>query len=128
MQDVSHPAISIDQAATKLDRETFQRDADYARKGWVLQCQWSPDAGTLFGTVRGNKLRPYTVLVKLSRGPAGGWAVASGRCTCPMSVNCKHVAALVVAAHGSRRVPPPSNRWRRFTDETMFALIDSVRR
>ncbi len=104
MQDSPYPTITLEQTATRLGWETFQRGTAYARKGWVLQCDWYPDAGLLSGTVRGNRTNPYTVLARLVNGPAGTWAVAGGRCTCPMGSNCKHVAALVVAADAGARV------------------------
>ena len=107
MQGSTYPRIALDHAAARLGRDTFRRGADYARQGRVLQCQWSPDAATLLGTVRGNHARHYTTTALLLRGASGTWAVGGGRCTCPMRTDCKHVAALVVTAGTGQNSPRP---------------------
>jgi len=111
MQGSTQPTISLDHAEARLGRDTFRRGTDYARNGAVLQCQWSPESGTLFGTVRGNHPRPYTAIVNLVGVSAGTWAVGGGQCTCPMRVDCKHVAALVVMA-GTGSQGRPDATWR----------------
>jgi superfamily II DNA or RNA helicase len=111
MKGLTYPNIALDHAAARLGRETFRRGTEYAREGRVLQCQWSPDANTLVGTVRGVHSRPYTTSARLVRGPADTMAVAGGRCSCPMRVDCKHVAALVVTA-GTRQASPPRATWQ----------------
>ncbi len=111
MQVMTNPGISLEHAEARLGRDTFRRGTDYARRGRVLQCQWSTDGATLNGTVRGNHPRPYAASVNLVPGPVGAWAVRGGRCTCPMRVDCKHVAALVVTAATARQ-PPGRVPWQ----------------
>ena len=111
MKGSSYPSISLDRAAARLGPDAFRRGNAYAREGRVLNCQWNPDAGTLAGTVRGNRSRPYVTNVWLSRGPAHSWGLVGGRCSCPMQVDCKHVAALVIAA-GTVQEPAPEVTWR----------------
>ena len=106
MQGLTYPNIALDHAAVRLGRDTFRRGTEYSRDGRVLQCQWSPDAGSLVGTVRGNHAHAYTASARLVRGPVDTWAVVGGRCSCPMRVDCKHVAALVVTADSLRKSPP----------------------
>jgi superfamily II DNA or RNA helicase len=118
MSGSTYPSIALDSVAVRLGWDTFHRGTDYARKGWVLQCQWSPDAGALVGTVRGNRVRAYATSARLVRGPAGAWVVGGGRCSCPMRVDCKHVAALVVEA-GTRNQGPPRVSWQ----QSLEALI-----
>ena len=101
------PSIALDQAAVRLGWDAYRRGTAYAREGRVLQCQWSPEAATLVGTVRGNHARPYITTVLLVRRPADTWAIGGGSCTCPMRIDCKHVAALVVAAHARLNAPRP---------------------
>lgn len=111
MQDVTYPRIDLDRAATRLGRDTFRRGIEYAEEGRVLQCQWSPDAETLVGTVSGNQLLAYTTTALLVRHAADSWLVGGGRCTCPMRMDCKHVAALVVAA-GMRHTTTARVSWQ----------------
>ncbi|MFZ0833037.1 MAG: DEAD/DEAH box helicase [Mycobacterium sp.] len=116
MQRLAYPRISLDQAATRLGRDTFSRGTDYARDGRVLRCLWSPDAGSLVGSVRGNRGRTYATTVHLVRGPADAWALKGGRCSCPMQVDCKHVAALVVTAADTEQKPAARATWQQSLD------------
>ncbi len=121
MQGSAYPSIALDDAAARLGEGTFLRGADYARQGRVLHCQWSPDAGTLLGTVRGNHARPYTTTVRLVRGRTDIWAFGAGRCSCPMRADCKHVAALVVMASTGKNCPPQAT-WQ----ESLKAILPEV--
>ncbi len=111
MQGLTYPTIALDRAAVRLGWDTFRRGTEYARAGRVVKCQWSPDSCTLLGAVRGSRARSYTTYVRLGREPAGTLAFAGGRCTCPMGVDCKHVAALLVAAC-TREISPPRVTWQ----------------
>jgi len=122
MQGLTYPAISIDNLTARLGCETARRGADYARSGRVLRCLWNPKPGSLVGSVRGNRGRTYSTVVNLVHDPAGRWALRSGRCSCPMQVDCKHVAALVVAAAGDMPAPPPPAVWR----QSLEALLPLV--
>ena len=124
MQGLTYPRISLDRAAARLDRDTFRRGTDYARNGRVLRCLWSPDAGSLVGSVRGNRGRAYATTVHLVRGPADTWTLKGGRCSCPMQVDCKHVAALVVTAAGSDQTPTVHATWQ----QSLEALLPETAR
>ena len=124
MQGLTYPRISLDRAAARLDRDTFRRGTDYARNGRVLRCLWSPDAGSLVGSVRGNRGRAYVTTVHLVRGPADTWTLKGGRCSCPMQVDCKHVAALVVTAAGSDQTPTVRATWQ----QSLEALLPETAR
>jgi superfamily II DNA or RNA helicase len=116
MQVSTYPVISLDHAAARLGPDTIRRGTDYARNGWVLRCLWNPTAGALVGSVRGNHSRTYATTVHLVRGPADTWALKGGRCSCPMQVDCKHVAALVVAAAGTDEPPMARAAWQQSLD------------
>ena len=120
MQGSTYPRISLDQTAARLGPDAFRRGTDYVSEGRVLRCLWSPGASSLVGSVRGNRGRAYAATVNLARGPADMWAVRSGRCSCPMQVNCKHVAALVIAAVGSDQL---RTTWQ----ESLEALLPEPR-
>ncbi|WP_221934809.1 DEAD/DEAH box helicase [Georgenia yuyongxinii] len=72
--------------------ETFRRGEAYARDGRVTWLSNDARTGVLYASVEGSRQRPYQTLVTVGAGPL------SGRCTCPVAVNCKHMAAVLVAA------------------------------
>ena len=78
---------------------SYHRGQAYAREGRV-EGLTAGGGRTLFATVRGRD-RDYTTLVTAepTRRPGTRWW--SGRCSCPMSVNCKHVAAVLVTARST---------------------------
>ncbi|BBZ08846.1 DNA helicase [Mycolicibacterium doricum] len=116
MQTLTYPRISLDDAVARLGRDTVRHGTEYAHSGRVLRCLWSPNPGSLVGSVRGNHGRTYATTVHLVREPAGTWALKGGRCSCPMQLNCKHVAALVVTAAGTDQTPAPRADWRQSLD------------
>jgi uncharacterized Zn finger protein len=76
-----------------LDAGTLQRGQDYARKGMVRAAR--RDGDRLVGEVSGSGNEPYrqTIRFRAERGGIG----FQGSCSCPMSYNCKHVVALLLA-------------------------------
>ena len=123
MQSLIYPSIDLATRSTLLGDDTYRRGVAYAREGRVLSCVWDPDAHNLFGAVRGSQGRTYTTTVQLSPVDTDTWNVESGFCSCPVQVNCKHVAAIVVAAAGAtkmraQRTPPPPapTAWRQSLD------------
>ena len=65
---------------------------------------------TISARVRGTQPSPYDVTVYVSRG-RGGRTLVSGYCTCPVSVDCKHVAATLIAALSKHAAPPAPLAW-----------------
>ena len=118
MQGPTYPSIALDRLAARLGRDTVQRGTDYMREGRVVQCHWHQSSGTLLGTVRGNQGRRYSTIVNLARRPADSWAFTSGRCSCPMRVDCKHVAALLMVA-GNDGQPAPQVSWQQSLEELL---------
>ncbi|MEN8505500.1 MULTISPECIES: DEAD/DEAH box helicase [Paraburkholderia] len=62
--------------------------------GAVTNMQWR--GTTLSGDVQGTQPSPYRTRVRFRNG--GGLPWAQSDCTCPVGRNCKHVAALLLAA------------------------------
>jgi superfamily II DNA or RNA helicase len=78
---------------------TFLRGYDYAQQGHVARIQRLDGAHRLLGQVRGSSHQSYTTLVTMTVDPKNGLVTDfSGRCNCPVSINCKHAVALVLAA------------------------------
>ncbi|MEJ5912846.1 DEAD/DEAH box helicase [Pseudokineococcus sp. 1T1Z-3] len=77
----------------------LQRGRAYVRDGRVTAVHRRGDV--LLGTVVGE--RSYSTLVR--RDDDGSW---SGRCSCPVGSDCKHTAALLVAARGQTQGGAPA--------------------
>ena len=128
VHSLTYPSIPLADAATRLGSDTFRRGAGYARDGRVLQCLWNPDAGSLVGSIRGNRGRTYATTVRLAHSHADTWRIQEGRCSCPMQVDCKHVAALVITASPTDKPPgaPATPAWQRSLDKLLPAAIAST--
>ncbi|MEE6296134.1 DEAD/DEAH box helicase [Georgenia wangjunii] len=93
---------------------TYERAAAYVRAGRVSQLHGSPSGGAILATVAGSRPSPYQAVALLG-GRAG--TLLSGRCTCPVAVDCKHVAAVFIAARADADRPDaeatPRPAWER---------------
>ena len=66
------------------------------QQGRVLWNQTDARSRTLYAAVEGSSLRPYSVLVQVGGTPQR--PRSTGHCTCPVRSDCKHVAAVLLAA------------------------------
>nr|WP_294690286.1 DEAD/DEAH box helicase [uncultured Friedmanniella sp.] len=83
--------------------EAFARALVYARSGRVRAVELDEDAMTVSGRVRGSYRDDYEVVVNLGPSRSGATTVYRGQCTCPVVLDCKHAAAvLIVARHSTR--------------------------
>jgi len=112
---------------------SFGRGRGYARANRVLRIEWDPNIATLTGSVVGQGAL-YDTAAFFTSGE-GPFEFRDGECTCPVGYNCKHVAAIVIAAadergphqvQGRRRPPlrvvetAPPRSW----EQPLRALID----
>ena len=106
-------AECTDQALrTRLGTDTYLRGASYARDRAVTTVETRAQGMVLHGTVRGSRSRSYSTLVRAHPGRPGGPVAWTGHCTCPMQVDCKHVAAVLLTTRG--RLPgvsAPASSW-----------------
>jgi superfamily II DNA or RNA helicase len=93
--------VDLSEVERVVGERSFQRGRSYARAGRVLELEWDPDTVTLTGTVVGNGAT-YNTGAFFSATGGGLLTLDDGECTCPVGYNCKHVAAIVVAASGGR--------------------------
>ena len=88
---------------------TLTRGHTLQRSGQVLQCIVHEDEDTvgtqvlrfwdLEGLVQGSQRHPYAVVARLEFGPdEGELFFFTGRCSCPVGVDCKHAVALALQA------------------------------
>jgi len=98
-----------------VGRQSFDRGRTYASGGRVARVEWDPDDDTLTGSVVGHGAI-YQTTAYFAPDVGGALAFEDGECTCPVAYNCKHVAAIVVAARDrggrrpARRPPAPHRR------------------
>ena len=89
--------------------ESFRRGAVYAEQGRVSDVAYSQRHGSLSATVRGSGGRVYTTVAEFDDNEVRWW----GECSCPVGMDCKHVAALLLttqwaldgAARAARSAP-----------------------
>lgn len=76
--------------------EVLARGEDYFARGHVVTVARNGDGTTIVGQVRGSGGKQYVAVVEMSSG--GDQAKPRfGRCTCPVRLNCKHTAAVLIA-------------------------------
>ena len=93
--------LSLSEVEDAVGSPAFERGDAYARQGRVLEVAWEPDGLTLTGTVAGKGAR-YTTTAFFVEADDGALEFEDGECSCPMGWNCKHVAAVVIAAPRGR--------------------------
>lgn len=74
------------------------RGRELARHERVLDLDCSADKRYFSARVQGSRTRPYQVTIRVNHSPKGWYPV--GHCGCPVGYNCKHVAAVLIAALG----------------------------
>src|SRR3954452_15717913 len=84
--------------------DAWRRGAAYAREGRVSEISYSRSTGELSAVVIGSQQRIYQTAAVYDRtGGRGG-----GECSCPVGEDCKHAAAVLVAARQALEPPPPA--------------------
>ncbi|MPR00393.1 helicase SNF2 [Modestobacter sp. I12A-02628] len=103
--------------------DALRRGQAYAEQGRVSQLEAQHGGRRLTATVQGASPRPYRTTVTAG---GSGW---SGACSCPIRVDCKHVAAVLVAVRASLEAPadappagPPLAPWERSLGELVQAV------
>ena len=102
------PLVDVAGMVNRIGAAAMSRAHAYAREGRVENLAWHPEITELTAEVFGTAQEPYEVGVYLKPQQAT-FRYAGGWCTCPISADCKHVAAGVLAAN-TQRLPS----WSRF--------------
>ncbi|MHB1175481.1 MAG: DEAD/DEAH box helicase [Sulfuriferula sp.] len=74
------------------------RGRDLVWQERVLDMECSGDKRYMSARVQGSRTLPYPVTIRVNHSPKGWYPV--GHCGCPVGYNCKHVAAVLIAALG----------------------------
>jgi superfamily II DNA or RNA helicase len=82
-----------------VGHEAFSRGLVYARTGRVSEVRFDEETRVISGRVRGSYRDGYSTSVQLAD-PQSGPSAHRGHCSCPVALDCKHAAAVLVAARG----------------------------
>ncbi|MDC5696036.1 DEAD/DEAH box helicase [Intrasporangium calvum] len=104
VRDLTDPEI-----AQQVGSRTFERGSAYAAQHRVRSLAARPEGMMILGTVEGTGSQTYQTIVEARPHPKGRAPLWSGRCSCPVGSDCKHVVALLLlardVAHGKQPVP-----------------------
>jgi hypothetical protein len=114
---LSHEAI-----IQMVGHEAFARAMVYAKSGRVYDVEFNAEALTVTGRVRGTVRDDYAVTVFLASSRSGAVSVYRSQCSCPVVMDCKHAAALLIVARhlvAGKAVERPE--WERTFDKLITA-------
>lgn len=86
-----------------IDRTSLVRGKSYADAGRVTSWEIAPDKKTMTATVRGHS--SYRQTIEFTWSAYGVLSKLMGYCSCPVSFNCKHVAAAILVADAAGALP-----------------------
>ena len=105
LQDLAFNSVAFDEGDIRRCLPgSFEKGRSYHRGGAVRDLRADKGGQRLIASVRGTRPRPYHVFVEIDDSDP---VVLSGRCSCPVGWNCKHAAAVLLAA---LRNPPSVER------------------
>lgn len=94
--------LSHAQIAALVGRSVLARGEDVLARGRVVSV--ARNAGTVVGHVTGSKGEQYAAVVTFA-GTAASARPSYGSCSCPVRLNCKHVAATLLALLEKEQAP-----------------------
>ncbi len=86
---------SLDDIKRAVPSPYFERGMEYQRSQRVRAVHVDHQGRMINGMVQGGKTQPYNVVAYIKSRPHGA-PLIHGMCSCPVSSNCKHVAALLI--------------------------------
>ena len=98
--------LTDDQIISRVGRGAFQRGLDYARKGRVRGIGVAGDGDIISAQSKGSGAHTYQTMVFRKQGARSAAASWAGTCSCPVGSDCKHTAALLIAARTLAQAEP----------------------
>jgi superfamily II DNA or RNA helicase len=119
--------IDLSEVKEAVGSRSFERGRSYARSRRVMDVEWDPSDLALSGLVAGTTL--YSTAAYFADAD-GSLEFEDGECTCPVGYNCKHVAAILIAAAGegaqrARRRARPATTDAPAWERSLRALVDA---
>ncbi|MDX6721114.1 MAG: hypothetical protein QOJ63_3368 [Solirubrobacteraceae bacterium] len=103
--------VELSEVEAAVGPGSFKRGRGYARSKRVAAIEWDANAEALTGSVVGQgALYRTTAFFAVDRD--GGLTFDDGKCSCPIGRNCKHVAAIVIAARENQGTGRPRRAQR----------------
>ncbi len=99
-------SVELSEVEAAVGSRSFERGRGYVRGKKVVSIKWDPDAEALTGSVVGRDVL-YRTAAFFAASRHGALSFDDGECTCPVGYNCKHVAAIVIAATDARAGAAP---------------------
>jgi superfamily II DNA or RNA helicase len=107
--------LGNDAIIAMVGHEAFARGMVYARSGRVSDVTFDDQAMIIRGRVRGTYRDDYATSIQLAQSASGAVTAHRGVCSCPVAMDCKHAAAVLVVARTmaqvSQRLEQPA--WER---------------
>ena len=104
--DELRPTLTDSVIRRSVGHDAFRRGAAYASEGRVSDVSHSRATGRFDAVVIGSQRRRYQTAAEYDGAAARWW----GECSCPVGVDCKHVAAVLIAVREGLQPPPKAAR------------------
>lgn len=101
MSPAAAPLVDVTDIIRLVGNAAFNRGTTYARSGAVTSLDWDDDSRTLTAQVQGTADRPYRCRVVLAPSRKDFSRPSASSCTCPQQLDCKHIAATLLASNSS---------------------------
>ena len=98
--------LTDDQIISRVGHRAFERGLDYARKGRVRGISVAGDGDIISAQSKGSGAHTYQTMVFRKQGARSAPASWAGTCSCPVGSDCKHTAALLIAARTLAQAEP----------------------
>lgn len=98
--------LTDDQIISRVGHRAFERGLDYARKGRVRGIGVAGDGDIISAQSKGSGAHTYQTMVFRKQGARSAAASWAGTCSCPVGSDCKHTAALLIAARALAQAEP----------------------
>lgn len=98
--------LTDDQIISRVGHRAFERGLDYARKGRVRGIGVAGDGDIISAQSKGSGAHTYQTMVFRKQGARSAAASWAGTCSCPVGSDCKHTAALLIAARTLAQAEP----------------------
>src|SRR3954454_9337774 len=101
------PSLAIRESDIKrfFPPGTLSAGRSYEQRGRVQDLEIAERGAVIKATTQGTRSDPYVQTLRISQSPDNGIRIA-GACNCPVGRGCKHLAAVLVAAHRNNHIPP----------------------
>ncbi|GAB3541545.1 DEAD/DEAH box helicase [Arthrobacter tecti] len=99
MPNPAYPMIDVADIIRMVGGAAFQRGQGYAKDSLVQDLSFEPDSKVVHAQVLGGSPIPYRTQLYLARKGDGRYHLRDSFCSCPVGLDCKHVAAVALRSN-----------------------------